>query len=101
MEASLLGVSTYEDSTEGMIQCLADSGLAIYGSKSCPACVNLVKSLGGMELVDPIYLECSEEIQKCNEEKMTNYVPEIQINGELFEGKRTLENFAKETGCNT
>ena len=79
--------------------CLADNGVVIYGSAWCPACNALVETLGGYEKVEPIYVECTEEEQRCTEETKTNYVPEIQINGEVYEGPRSLEDFSQLTGC--
>ncbi|MFW6311456.1 MAG: hypothetical protein ACOC1K_04390 [Nanoarchaeota archaeon] len=84
--------------------CLAEEGMAIYGSTSCPHCRNLVSMLGGYDAVENVYVECSQEgsqedMQRCNEEAETGYVPEIQIDGELYEGDRTIEGFASETGC--
>ena len=84
---------------EELIQCLADAEFVIYGSATCPACQELIKSLGGKDLISPLYVECSEEWEKCEEGMKTAYVPEIQIGGELFEGERTFEGFAKETDC--
>ena len=90
---------------EGFISCLAENDLVIYGVKTCPACQELVESLGGYDIVDPIYVECSEqgtveEQKQCKENKETNYVPEIQINGELYEGSRDPEALGEEVGCN-
>ncbi len=85
--------------TSEFVKCLADSGMIIYGSATCPACVSLVEVLGGYEMVEPIYVECSENWDICEEEKETGYVPEVQIEGVLFEGGKTPENFSMETGC--
>ncbi len=80
-------------------KCLADNGLVIYGSNTCPHCRNLVTLLGGYDVASSIYVECSQERERCNNEAKTGYIPEIQLNGEIFEDARTLESFAQETGC--
>ena len=80
-------------------QCLADSGLVIYGSEWCPACKALVETLGGDDKVKPVYVECTTNQEICEENKKTNYVPEIQFNGEVYEGHRTLEALSQLTGC--
>ncbi len=80
-------------------ECLAEEGMVIYGSAFCPACTSLVETLGGHEAARPVYVECTEEEQRCAEESKTSYVPEVQIDGELYEGPRTLEDFSRETGC--
>ncbi len=85
--------------TSEFIQCLADSGMVIYGSSTCPACATLINLFGGYELAEPIYVECSDDWDVCEANKETGYVPEVRINDVLFEGERSLENFAAETGC--
>ena len=79
--------------------CLADSGMVIYGTDSCPYCRQLVELLGGYELVDLFYVDCVKEQNRCLDEMHGIGVPEIQINGEMFMGKRTLESFSQLTGC--
>ncbi len=93
-----------EENVSSFIDCLADAGVVIYGSSTCPACAQLEQEYGGYEVVAPIYLDCSglgtaEETQRCGNEMKTNFVPEIQINGELFDDWGSPENLAKETGC--
>lgn len=81
------------------VQCLADAGVVVYASRTCPACAMFAESLGGYEVVAPIFVECSEERERCSAEMQTNYVPEIQINGVLYEGSRAPEELARITGC--
>jgi len=80
--------------------CLADNGVVIYGSEWCPACRSLVQSLGGYEAVTSVYVECTKEQQRCTQTK-TNYVPEIQINKEVYEGSRSIKALAEITRCKT
>ena len=80
-------------------QCLADNGVVIYGSQWCSACKNLVSLLGGYDAVEPVYVECTKEQQRCQNEAKSGYVPEIHINGELYKGSRTLDAFSEITGC--
>ncbi len=92
------------DTVNGFIQCLADAGVVIYGSKTCPACAQLEQEYGGYEIVKPIYLDCSglgtaEERERCMNEMQTMYVPEIQIKGNLFKGWGSPEALAEATGC--
>ncbi len=96
-EEEVLGTS--DTPSAEFIQCLADSGMIIYGSATCPACRDLVEDFGGYDAVEPLYVECNDFGDRCSEEMQTNYVPEIQINGEVFEGQRTFEDFAQATGC--
>ncbi len=90
--------------TEQIIQCLKDAGVVVYGSSTCPACAEFVQMYGGEEIISPIYLDCSglgtdEESQKCVENMETVYVPEIQINGELYRGDRSPQGLLKEANC--
>ncbi len=88
-----------ENDMESFIDCLAEEEVVIYGSKWCPACSQLVENFGGYDIVDPIYVECTEEGEICGEEQKTTYVPEIQIKGEVYEGPRSFEGFTEKTGC--
>ncbi len=90
-----------EENTEinSLMDCLKREGVVVYGSKTCPACAQLVSSFGGYDIIAPIYVECAEEGSRCSAEKHTGYVPEIQIKGELYEGGRSPEVIASEVGC--
>ncbi len=80
-------------------ECLAENGVVIYGSNSCPYCRDLVESLGGHEAANPVYVECTEQREKCDQEAKTGYVPEVQINGEVYDGPRTPEGLGQAVGC--
>ncbi len=91
------------DDMSNLIDCLAENDLVIYGTSWCPACTQLVDSFGGYDAIDPIYVECAEgteeEAERCAEETKTEYVPEIQIAGELYEGPNDPRSLAQEVGC--
>ena len=80
-------------------ECLAENGMIIYGSRTCPACIELIETLGGYEVAEPVYIECTEERQRCQDEMKGSAVPEIQFNSEAYRGQRTLEGFSEATGC--
>ncbi len=82
-----------------LVDCLDEEGVTIYGSEWCPYCTELAEAFGGYDTVDPIWVECTEEEQRCEEEMQGQGVPEIQINGELYEGPRDPESIAQEVGC--
>mgnify|MGYP003755288241 CR=1 FL=1 len=86
-------------SFEGLIQCLAANNIVIYGTNTCPACAQLINSLGGYQAVEPIYVECNQETEQCIQQMKTNYVPEIQVNGELYTGSRDPQDLAEQFGC--
>ncbi len=95
----IAGEEVEESDAEEFIDCLDEGGLIVYGSETCPACGQLAESLGGYEIVDPIWVECLEEPERCGEEKVKGYVPEIHFNGELYEGSRDPQFLANEAGC--
>jgi hypothetical protein len=82
-----------------VVDCLKEEGVVIYGSASCPACNTLISDFGGNRIISSIYVDCSEEGERCETEKLTGYVPEIQIKGELHEGGMSLEILAEKVGC--
>ncbi len=88
-----------EITMESFIKCLEDSGVIIYGSRTCPACTALANDFGGYEKIESIYIECSQEPERCDLEMKDFFVPEIQIQGELYEGARTLEGLSERTNC--
>ena len=84
---------------EGFILCLKDAGVVIYGSVTCPYCTQLVEAFGGYEVVEPIYVECSQEGQRCQSEMIGRGVPEIQISGEMYRGSRNPQDIGRAVGC--
>lgn len=88
-----------ESTNSEFIQCLIDSGMEVYASKTCPACSDFANSLGGYDAIANLFVFCDDDMDRCNEKMQTNYVPEIQINGEVYEGSRDLDSLADLTGC--
>ncbi len=86
-------------SMEEFVLCLKEEGVIIYGSVTCPFCHQLAQMFGGYDVIDPIYVECSEDHERCMEEMQTNGVPEIQIKGELYQGGRSPEEIGRAVGC--
>jgi glutaredoxin len=82
-----------------LIKCLYDAKVIIYGSRTCPYCVQLVESFNGYDAVDLIYVECTENRDRCINEMKSDYVPEIQIDGNLYTGERSPEGIANEVNC--
>lgn len=80
------------------IGCLKDSGFKIYGANWCGWTEKLVTMLGGFDMVEPIYVECTEQKEECDNAGVTGY-PTIIINGEGYQGQRTFKAFSDATGC--
>jgi len=98
-EYVIAGKEVTETEAEDFIDCLDEKEVTVYGAEWCPACGDLAESLGGYELVDPIWVECTEEQQKCEEEKQAGYVPEMHIEGELVD-TMWPEELSEEVECN-
>ena len=79
--------------------CLAQKGIVIYGSEWCPACQALIQTLGGKEATASVYVECTQNQERCGAEAKTGFVPEIQFNGEVYQGSRSIQDLAELTGC--
>ncbi len=91
--------SFVEEEMSNFVYCLKEEGVVIYGSEWCPFCVQLVESFGGYPFIDPIYVECTKEEERCQDEMHTSGVPEIQIKGELYTGSRELSVLGEVVGC--
>ncbi len=98
-EVSNKGLEVEGLPSDKFIQCLVDSGMVVYTSETCPACISLANQFGGYDTAESLFVICGEQKERCDVEMKTGYVPEVQINGELLEGDRTLENFAQKTDC--
>ena len=79
--------------------CLAEQGMKIYGADWCPHCKTVVATLGGYDAVSSVYVECTEQQARCQSEMVGTGVPEIQFNGNVYRGARTIEAFSDLTGC--
>lgn len=79
-------------------ECVAESGIEVYGANWCGYTKNLVENLGGFTLVEPFYVECTEETELCNEKQITGY-PTVMLNGEKINPERTFQGFAQVSGC--
>ncbi len=88
-----------EEEMNGLVECLKNEGVVIYGSSTCPACRDLVQEFGGSDVIDPVYVECTREAQICSKEMQGDYVPEIQIGGEVYRGDRSPQSLGEEVGC--
>jgi hypothetical protein len=83
---------------KSFVNCLKEKGFLIYGADWCGYTKKVIALLGGREIVDPIYIECTEQEKLCNEKEITGY-PTILINGQTYQNDRTIYAFAETTGC--
>jgi hypothetical protein len=87
-----------EEELAEFTECLASAGLVVYGANWCGWTGQLVQMLGGWDTVKPIYVECTEEAELCQEKEVAAY-PTILINGEPYQGGRTFNDLSVATGC--
>jgi len=80
------------------INCLKEANLVVFGANWCGWTKRLVEMLGGFDMVKPIYVECTEEEELCEEKGVRAY-PTILINGGEYQEARAFEEIAAATGC--
>ena len=79
--------------------CLGEKNFRIYGANWCGWTKKLVvDTLGGFDTASAIYVECTEEKELCLSEGITGY-PTTKINGEVYNGARTIAAISQATGC--
>ncbi len=81
-----------------LIECLEYKNFVIYGADWCPYCRDVVDLFKNHEKVELVYIECTEKKDFCKEKNITAY-PTIRVNNQPYQGERSLEAFAKATGC--
>ncbi|OGY08784.1 MAG: hypothetical protein A2782_02240 [Candidatus Blackburnbacteria bacterium RIFCSPHIGHO2_01_FULL_43_15b] len=79
-------------------QCLKDKGATMYGAYWCSHCQNQ-KKLFGSSFAHVSYVECTQDVKKCEEQKIKGYPTWIFADGSRNEGEISLEDLASKTGC--
>lgn len=101
--ASQPSASSYSEGEKSeideFVSCLATKNFKIYGANWCGWTKKLVvDTFGGFDVVEPIYVECTEETELCSSEGVKGY-PTIKLGGEPYSGQRTFVDMANKTGC--
>ncbi|GAI12971.1 unnamed protein product, partial [marine sediment metagenome] len=91
-------IEVLKEEIAGFVECLKKAGLKIYGANWCGWTEKTVGAFGGFDAVKPIYVECTENQQLCQEKEIGGY-PTILINDKSYTGPRTFEGYAEATGC--
>ena len=87
------------EAVSSFMDCLADKGVKIYGADWCGWTKSfVVETLGGFDVVSPIYVECTVNEEECAEAGISGY-PTTQINGETYSGGRSFKGLSDATGC--
>lgn len=101
---ALIGIIVFtqgkdQNANNDFFSCLKNNGVVIYGTSTCPACTKLRNDLLAIgNNIDLIYVNCDDNPQRCATEMKANYVPEIQVNGNIFPNS-SIEALSQETGC--
>lgn len=81
-----------------LVECLSEANVIVYGTETCPACTQFAMQFSGYDVIDPIYVECADEPEKCNANMQTEFVPEVQIDGIVVQDT-SKASLAAQTGC--
>jgi hypothetical protein len=77
--------------------CLTESSVIMYGTDWCPKCIEQKELFGtSFNLVD--YFNCDYDKVACRTAGVSGY-PTWKINGQLYPGKRSLEELSALSGC--
>lgn len=87
-----------ENALDVFARCLTEKGITMYGAYWCPHCQNEKAAFGdSFKYVN--YVECTQETQKCLEQKIEGYPTWIFADGKRLVGEQGIEKLAKESGC--
>jgi hypothetical protein len=88
-----------ESETKKIAECLEEEDLVIYIFKGSSDCDYIINQFGDYDFLDAIYVECSDQVERCLSEMKDPYVPEVQIKGEVYQGVNTIYYISKAAGC--
>ena len=83
---------------DGFARCLTAKGVAMYGAYWCSHCQD-EKALFGGSFKYVNYIECTQEIPKCESAGVTGYPTWTLPDGRRFEGYKKLEDLSAASGC--
>ena len=88
-----------ENKMRNFVECLKEEDLIIYGFEGSSPSDDLMDQFGDYDFLDLIYVECSDEGERCLKEMKNFYVPEVQIKGEIYQGEEKIESLGNATKC--
>lgn len=83
---------------DALAQCLAQKNVTMYGAYWCPHCANQ-KALFGTAFRYVKYVECTQEVDRCNAEGVKGYPTWVFPDGSRAEGETPLATLAQKSGC--
>ena len=82
---------------EKLAKCLAEKESVLYVKIGCPICKSQQEFFGNaLEFLNIV--DCSIQTEICKEKQIIR-VPAWEINGEIYYGKKSLEQLAELSGC--
>ena len=80
-----------------LAQCLTGKGVKMYGSDTCPHCLNQKASFkGSFDLIT--YVECTRDQASCEKAEIMAF-PTWGINGKKEVGEKSMSELAELSGC--
>lgn len=86
------------ESLDQFAACLAEKGAELYGAYWCSHCESQ-KEMFGPSFAKIKYVECTVEIEKCNEEEISGYPTWKFKDGTSMPGTQSFTVLAVKTGC--
>jgi glutaredoxin len=78
--------------------CIAESGITMYGTDTCSSCISQ-KELLGEYFASVNYVNCSFNREECKEKSVTKY-PTWILGDKVLIGKKSIAELEEYTGCN-
>ncbi len=86
------------NSLDDFAKCLASKNITMYGTYNCPHCLNEKKAFGN-SFQYILYVECTQEPDKCVKADITEIPTWIFPDGKKLVGEQGLEKLSQESGC--
>jgi len=96
--ATSTATSTIVGKFDDFAKCLTNKGAIMYGAIWCENC-KIQKELFGSSFQYIKYIECPDNTKLCLDKGIEGYPTWIFTDGKKIEGRDTLEDLAKVSGC--
>ncbi len=96
--STLFVIGCTTENNEGLALCLAENGVAMYGTESCMHC-NEQKYLFGDAFMYVPYVDCQVTPDQCTKARITGYPTWVRADGETLVGRQDLSELAEWAGC--
>ena len=86
------------ESHKDLALCLAEKNVAMYGTASCPHCLEQ-KYLFGDDFMYVPYVDCDKSPDQCTKARITGYPTWVRADGETLVGRQDLDELAQWANC--